>query len=32
LIGYFSLKNKKLAQRLKGLEVRLDRVDQLKNK
>jgi len=32
LIGYFSLKNKKLAQKLKGLEVRLDRVDQLKNK
>ena len=32
LIGYFSLKNKKLAQRLKGLEVRLDRVEQLKNK
>ena len=32
LIGYFSLKNKKLAQKLKGLEVRLDRFDQLKNK
>ena len=32
LIGYYSLKNKKLSQRLRGLEARLDRVDQLTNK
>jgi hypothetical protein len=32
LIGYFSLKNKKLSQRLRGLEARLDRVDQLTKK
>jgi len=29
LIGYFSLKNKKLSQRLSGLEARLQKAEKL---